>query len=165
MITGRNRFNIYLLLTLATAMALRLPHAQTRQGQRARHVPRASRGQCGISLAHSKAHIYRASPVEMDIEKDPFLTEAHVATARVVEVPGGFDLQDSTQSRGHLAAAGIFRQQSWQALRYLQPIRRKRKRYRAGLPLRNSGNVMSDGHHPVHPGRHHAKKPTKLPSA
>jgi hypothetical protein len=36
--------------------------------------------------------IYRAQPVQVRVQKDPALTEAQVASARVVDVLGGFDL-------------------------------------------------------------------------
>ncbi|HXT13311.1 MAG TPA: hypothetical protein VN873_17270 [Candidatus Angelobacter sp.] len=40
-----------------------------------------------------KVPIYRASPVYIQVEKEPFLTEAHVASARVLDFPsGGFDI-------------------------------------------------------------------------
>src|SRR5262249_27822910 len=44
--------------------------------------------------------IYRASPVELTVEEDPFLTEAHVASARVVGVLGGFDIQIQLNRQG-----------------------------------------------------------------
>ncbi len=36
--------------------------------------------------------VYRAEPVQIRVQKEPVLTEAHVASARVVDVLGGFDL-------------------------------------------------------------------------
>jgi preprotein translocase subunit SecD len=47
-----------------------------------------------------KVPIYRAAPVEIEVEKDPFLTEAHVASARVVNVLGGFDIMIQLNRQG-----------------------------------------------------------------
>jgi hypothetical protein len=51
-------------------------------------------------MGTSVAKIYRASPVEMQVEKEAFLTEADVASARVVEVLGGFDIQIQMNREG-----------------------------------------------------------------
>lgn len=48
----------------------------------------------------TKVPIYRASPVELSVEKDPFLNENHVASAQVVNVLGGFDLKIQLNQEG-----------------------------------------------------------------
>jgi hypothetical protein len=51
-------------------------------------------------LNNQTVPIYRANPVQVPIDRDPFLIEAHVASARVVDVLGGFDLQIQLNRQG-----------------------------------------------------------------
>ena len=46
--------------------------------------------------------VSRESPVMVTVDKEPFLTEADVAEARLVEVAGGFDLQLQFDHHGSL---------------------------------------------------------------
>ena len=46
--------------------------------------------------------VNREPPVSLTIDKEPFLTEANVVEARIVEVMGGFDLQIQFDHRGTL---------------------------------------------------------------
>jgi hypothetical protein len=57
-------------------------------------------GGAGSLSRESTVPIYRASPVDIRVEEEPFLTEAHVAGARVVDVLGGFDLQIQLNRQG-----------------------------------------------------------------
>jgi hypothetical protein len=100
MIIGRPRFNLYLLLALAAVMA---GGCRTHKNDKAKqlatlrvHLESAAEG---LSRALT-VPIYRASPVDIRVEEEPFLTEAHVAGARVVDVLGGFDLQIQLDRQG-----------------------------------------------------------------
>ena len=92
MITGRCRFNLYLLVGLVAMVAC---GCQTEQEKKDKELA-AFRLYIESGPADTdrtmEVPIYRAEPLQIRIQKDPVLTEAHVASARVVDVLGGFDL-------------------------------------------------------------------------
>lgn len=94
MITGRSRFNIYLLLVLATFL---LCGCHTTQHEKKNKLVATLRvhleGSAESVTGSISEPIYRANPVYVTIEKEPFLTEADVRSAQVVDALGGFDLQ------------------------------------------------------------------------
>jgi preprotein translocase subunit SecD len=100
MIIGRPRFNLYLLLALAAVMA---GGCRTHKNDKSRQLAtlriHLQSGAEGLSR-ESTVPIYRANPVDIHVEQEPFLTEAHVAGARVVDVLGGFDLQIQLNRQG-----------------------------------------------------------------
>ena len=103
MIIGRNRFNIYLLLLLAAALLCGCrthKDAEEDKGKELAIFRVNLEASSDDAFGGAKAQIYRASPVELTIEKDPFLTEAQVASAQVVNVLGGFDLQIQLNTEG-----------------------------------------------------------------
>ncbi len=92
MITGRSRFNIYLMLAFAVVSLCGCrTHKNDKDKQLATFRVHIETDAEDPSRAQ-KVPIYRAAPVDVDVEKEPFLTEAHVASARVVDVLGGFDI-------------------------------------------------------------------------
>lgn len=100
MITGLGRFNLYLLLAVATAISF---GCRTEKNEKKKELAtlRIHLESSAESLEGSiKVPIYRANPTELEIDKEPFLTEAHVASARVVDVLGGFDLQIQLNRQG-----------------------------------------------------------------
>lgn len=100
MITGPGRFNLYLLLVLTTAFTF---GCRTEKNDKKKELAtlRVHLESGADTLSGSiKVPIYRASPVELQVDKDPFLNEAHVASARVVDVLGGFDLQIQLNRQG-----------------------------------------------------------------
>ena len=100
MITGRYRFNIYLLLALAVVS---LCGCQTHKHDKDKQLATFRvhlETDTDDSSRSQKIPIYRAAPVDIQVEKDPFLTEAHVASARVVDVLGGFDLMIQLNRQG-----------------------------------------------------------------
>jgi hypothetical protein len=91
MTIGR-RFNLYLLAAL---MAMTFCGCQTAQEKKDKELAtlRIYLEAGPEDTDHSmEVPIYRAQPVQIQIQKEPVLTEAHVASARVVNVLGGFDL-------------------------------------------------------------------------
>src|SRR5260221_9577516 len=46
------------------------------------------------------AKVYRESPIQFTIDKAPFLTEANVKEAKVIEVTGGFALEIQFDRQG-----------------------------------------------------------------
>jgi len=100
MITGRARFNLYLLLAVA---AISLCGCQTHKDDKSKELATLR-----IHLESgpedngrtTKVPIYRAQPFQIEIQQDPILTEAHVASARVVDTIGGFELQIQLNRQG-----------------------------------------------------------------
>jgi preprotein translocase subunit SecD len=103
MITGRNRFNIYLLISLAAVLACGC------------HTTGQGKDEKGKALSTLRIHlqtepdimdfstqvpVYRSQPVLVTVDKSPFLTEANVSEARVVDVHGGFALQIQFDRQG-----------------------------------------------------------------
>ena len=100
MITGRGRFNLYLLLALVATIACGCrTHKDDKSKELASLRVHLEEGAGGISPA-KKISIYRASPVDLEVEQEPFLTEAHVASAQVVNALGGFEIQIRLNRQG-----------------------------------------------------------------
>jgi hypothetical protein len=100
MITGRSRFNLYLLLTLAAAIACGCRSHKDDKDKQLATLRVHLESPADDPSSSLKVPIYRASPVELRVEKEPFLTEAHVASAKVVDVLGGFDLRIQLNQQG-----------------------------------------------------------------
>jgi hypothetical protein len=92
MITGRRRFNLYLLAAL---LAMAACGCQTEKDKKDKELAtfrfylQAGPEDTDRSM---EVPVYRAQPVQIRVRKEPDLTEAQVASARVVDVLGGFDL-------------------------------------------------------------------------
>jgi len=101
MIIGRNRFNIYLLLAFTAALTFGCRSTKKEEVPlstvRIHQEVTASPMDFSVSVP-----VYRAQPVTVTVDKDPFLTEANVASAKVVDVLGGFNLQLEFDHRGAL---------------------------------------------------------------
>jgi len=93
MITGLNRFNIYLSAVVALGL---LSGCQTKAHKKEKEVAtlRLHIEVIPESMDFSTSvPIYRQNPVLVPVDKSPFLTEANVSAAKVVDVAGGFDLR------------------------------------------------------------------------
>ena len=100
MSTARRRFNLNLLLALATLLAGGcLTHSDDKSKELATLRVHLESSIDDTSRT-KKVPIYRASPVDLTVDQEPFLTEAHVASAKVVNVLGGFDLQIQLNRQG-----------------------------------------------------------------
>jgi hypothetical protein len=103
MIIGRSRFNIYLLLALVAVSLCGCRTGKTEEDKKSKLLAtlRVHLEATGDDTFGSvTVPIYRASPVDITAEKDAFLTEAHVASARVVSALGGFELQIQLNRQG-----------------------------------------------------------------
>jgi preprotein translocase subunit SecD len=102
MITGRNRFNLYLLILLAGLSACGCRTSQKDPKAKLLSTIRVHLGATASDAERSvKAEIYREHPFSVTLQRDPFLTEAHIAAAKIMEVPGGgFDLQIQFNQQG-----------------------------------------------------------------
>jgi preprotein translocase subunit SecD len=89
-----NRFNLYLVLALA---AVAVCGCQIFGGTKAEKQLSTLRLHLEVNRDGTKANepvpIYRQKPVMVNVEKEPFLTEADVAEAKVIDVVGGFALR------------------------------------------------------------------------
>lgn len=100
MITARRRFNLYLLLALAAVLA---GGCRTHKHDKNKDLATLRvhlESTIDDTSRTKKVPIYRASPVDLTVDQEPFLTEAHVASAKVVDVLGGFDLQIQLNRQG-----------------------------------------------------------------
>ena len=100
MVSRSSRFNLYLLLLIALVSftGCQSPEAKRKQQlARARvylEVPVNRPGQA------QQVSVLRAAPMNLIVEKDPFLNESHVATAQIVDTPGGFVLSLRMNHKG-----------------------------------------------------------------
>ncbi len=96
-------FNIYLALALAVVAAAGCRTSGDPKPKKLLSTLRlhleVSRD---ISDANQAVPIYREKPIMVKVEKAPFLTEAEVASARVVDALGGLELQVQFDRRGSL---------------------------------------------------------------
>jgi hypothetical protein len=92
MMNHRHRFNGYLLPALTLALALACG-CRTEEGKREEALGTL---QVFLEVNEDAANrsrpvpVYRDNPFMLNVEKQPFLTEANVSEARVIEAVGGF---------------------------------------------------------------------------
>lgn len=93
MISGK-RFNIYLLVTLAAALACGCQSTAERQAKKALSTLRLhlESGSDRTKTTES-IPVYREKPIWVNVQKTPFLSEANVTTASVVDEVGGYSLR------------------------------------------------------------------------
>ncbi|HET7625284.1 MAG TPA: hypothetical protein VFM25_08460 [Verrucomicrobiae bacterium] len=97
MITGRKRFNIYFFCALAALACGCRTTDQDKQVATLRVHLESSEDETDFSKTVS---VFREKPVKVTVDRDPFLTEADVASAGVVDVRGGFALQIRFDQQG-----------------------------------------------------------------
>ena len=85
MITGRGRFNLYLLAALLAITACGCQTAKDKKDKELATISVHLQSGPEDTDRSISIPIYRAQPVQVQIQKDPVLTEAHVAAARVVD--------------------------------------------------------------------------------
>jgi preprotein translocase subunit SecD len=90
------RFNTYLLVMVATAVVA-VCGCQSSGAMKPKKLVSTLRLHLEASLDGTKANepvpIYREKPVWVNVDKMPFLTEANVSSASVIDVVGGFALR------------------------------------------------------------------------
>lgn len=99
MITGQHRFNIYLLVLAATFLCgcKTMGNKQDKQLSTLRVHLEVTPEPMDFSTT---VKVFRAKPLEVTVDKSPFLTEANVSGAKVVEMHGGFALQIQFNQEG-----------------------------------------------------------------
>jgi preprotein translocase subunit SecD len=100
MITGRGRFNLYLLLALTLIVAGGC--RTNKDNKKKQFATLRIHLEAGAQDTDREVQvpIYRAHPFQLQVQNEPFLTEAQVASAKVVDALGGFDLQIQFDRQG-----------------------------------------------------------------
>jgi preprotein translocase subunit SecD len=88
MIIRVTRFNSYFWLALLTAVCLAGCQSPDKKKSKLQASFRVHLEVTDPRMAHSIAPIYRAQPVNLNVEKTAFLTEVNIADAKVVESQG-----------------------------------------------------------------------------
>jgi len=99
MLTGQKRFNIYLGLLLASVIAGGCQSAAKRSREISTLRLHLEVNPDGTDR-NKPVPVYRASPVMINVENTPFLHEANISMAQVVEATGGFAIQVQFNSYG-----------------------------------------------------------------
>ncbi|MGD0614922.1 MAG: hypothetical protein ABSA69_05700 [Verrucomicrobiota bacterium] len=100
MIIALNRFNIY-LLSAAACVLVSGCHLGGHKKDKHLATLRVHVEVVPESMDFSTTvSVSRTAPLQVTVDKSPILTEANVASARVVDVPGGFDLQIQFDRQG-----------------------------------------------------------------
>ena len=100
MVSRSSRFNIYLLLLvmLVSLTSCQSPEAKrNRQLARARVYLEVGAGRQGQT---QQVTVLRAAPMNLTVETNPFLNEIHVASAQIIDNPGGFVLSIHMNQKG-----------------------------------------------------------------
>jgi hypothetical protein len=100
------RFNIYLvLLSLAWSAGCKTPEER-------KHAKEASTFRVYLDSGHASDHssgvtVYRDNPMRISVEREPFLTEADLDSAAVIDMPGGFGIRAQFNGHGALVLEGV----------------------------------------------------------
>ena len=99
MLTGQKRFNIYLGLLLATVLAGGCQTAARKNKEISTLRLHLEVNPDGTDR-NKPVPVYRASPVMISVERTPFLHEANVTKAELVDATGGFAIQIQFDRQG-----------------------------------------------------------------
>jgi hypothetical protein len=121
-------FNIYLLLSaLAWSTGCRTPEERQHAREASTLRVYVDTGRNGNSSGGIT--VYRSNPIQISVEREPFLTEAELESAAVIDMPGGFGIQAQFNGHGamileqvtvahkgeHLAIQSTFSETRWLA--------------------------------------------------
>jgi preprotein translocase subunit SecD len=95
-----NRFNIYLLAAVTLSFLCGCQSAAHKRKKQASTLELHMESRADASEQNTEAKILRDHPITLTIAKEPFLNEANVKSAKVVDVPGGFELQIEFDQHG-----------------------------------------------------------------
>ncbi len=95
------RFNLYLLLLLSVAVATGCKSTESSKEKKILSTLRLHQEVNPDPIGRSEnVEVYREQPVHFTSDKVPFLTEADVTQAKVIDVQGGFALQIQFDRQG-----------------------------------------------------------------
>jgi preprotein translocase subunit SecD len=95
-----NRFNLYLMLALTLGLAPGCKSTDSKDKKILSTLRLHIEIQADPMARAQTVEVYRQSPVQFTVDKVPFLTEANVKEAKVIEVTGGFALQIQFDRQG-----------------------------------------------------------------
>jgi hypothetical protein len=100
MMNRRHRFNIYLVLALSLGVFCGC-QSEKSKSKKPLSTLRLHEEMKPDALGRTEeASIFRAQPVKLTVSKEPFLTEANVRQAKVVDTPYGFALSIQFDQQG-----------------------------------------------------------------
>lgn len=94
------RFNLYLAVALFLAIACGCKTSQNKDKKIFSTLRLHLEAKADPMGRTESVEVYRETPVRFTIEKSPFLTEASVKEAKVIDVTGGFALQVQFDRQG-----------------------------------------------------------------
>jgi hypothetical protein len=100
MIIGRWRFNINLLVLFLPLLAGGCLYGKNDHDKQVANLRVHVEVNPDATSFSSTAMVYREKPIEVSVDKSPFLTEIQVTGAKLVEMPGGFDLEIRLSRQG-----------------------------------------------------------------
>jgi hypothetical protein len=100
MISRTPRFNIYLLPLLVLVVLTGCQSPETKRQKQLATVRVHLEVGAGRPGQSQKVSVLRASPMTLNVEKNPFLNEIHVASVSVVDSPAGFLLSIRFNQKG-----------------------------------------------------------------
>ena len=100
MIIRRYRFNFYLALVLTSALAIGCQSTDRKEKKILSTLRLHLEMNPDPTGRSETADVYRESPVRFTIDKVPFLSEANVKQAKVIDVTGGFALEIQFDRQG-----------------------------------------------------------------
>lgn len=99
-------FNIYLLLAfVALAVSCKTPEERKR-AKEASTLRVYMESNWNASDRDRGVQIYRKQPMRITVERSPFLTEADLVVASVIDLPGGFAIKAQFDGHGALVLEG-----------------------------------------------------------
>jgi hypothetical protein len=100
MIIRWRRFNIYLLLAVSAVLLCGCRSAESKRKKQISTLRLHGEMNRDVTGRSEKIQIYRAQPVPLTVDKVPFVDEANVKEAKVIDALGGFALQIQFDRRG-----------------------------------------------------------------
>ncbi len=103
---GFTPFNIYLLMAVVSLAAACASPEERKHKKEASTLRVFVESNTDASARDRGVPVYRQSPIRVNINREPLLTEADLAVAEVVEMPGGFAIRAQFNGHGALVLEG-----------------------------------------------------------
>lgn len=100
MMIRANRFNLYFILALAVSLCAGCKSTDSEKKKILSTFSLHQEMNPDPMGRTETAEVYRESPIRFTVDKVPFLSEAHVKEAKVIDVTGGFVLQIQFDRQG-----------------------------------------------------------------
>jgi preprotein translocase subunit SecD len=100
MMIRANRFNLYLILVVVWVIAAGCKSTDGQQKKLLSTLRLHQEINPDLLGRSETAEVYRESPIQFTVDKEPFLSEANVKEAKVIDVTGGFALEIQFDRQG-----------------------------------------------------------------